>query len=382
MRTARPRGRCVSDRTRMAPVRRPVSARVSSSSSSRCLPPSPSCWSSSFGAAAKLESKEGHRRALRPPRKATRKEGMKVLVETAGLTKVFGDVRAVDDLTVQIPDGAIGLVGPNGAGKTTFLRLLLSLLQPTAGTAKVLGRDIGDGVPVRERIGYMPEHDCLVPDMTGVGLVSYMGRISGLDRDTAMSRSHDVLQFVGVEEERYRKIAEDSTGMEQKGKLAQSMVHDPQLYIFDEPTTGLDPRGRTEMLDLVRTIAKSPGRNVLLSSHLLPDVETICKYIIILDGGHQIAAGELQQLLTGAADRLRIDVRGDREAFAQRLKEAGLEAEASPSGVHVTRGPGVEAEIFRTAKALGAEVRYMGREIRSLEEFFLELVARNERKGV
>src|SRR3989449_851182 len=184
---------------------------------------------------------------------ATRKEGMKVLVETAGLTKVFGDVRAVDDLTVQIPDGAIGLVGPNGAGKTTFLRLLLSLLQPTAGTAKVLGRDIGDGVPVRERIGYMPEHDCLVPDMTGVGLVSYMGRISGLDRDTAMSRSHDVLQFVGVEEERYRKIAEYSTGMKQKIKLAQSMVHDPQLYIFDEPTTGLDPRGRTEMLDLVRT---------------------------------------------------------------------------------------------------------------------------------
>jgi len=297
------------------------------------------------------------------------------------LTKVFGEVRAVDDLTVSIPEGAVGLVGPNGAGKTTFLRLLLSLLQPTAGTAKVLGHSIEDGVPVRERIGYMPEHDCLIPEMTGVGLVTYMGRVSGLDAKTAISRAHDVLQFVGVEEERYRKVAEYSTGMKQKIKLAQSMVHDPQLYIFDEPTTGLDPRGRTEMLDLVRVIASSPGRNVILSSHLLPDVETICKYIVILDGGHQIAAGQLQQLLTGAADRLRIDVRGDREAFAQRLKEAGLEAEASPSGVHVNRGPGVEAEIFRTAKALGAEVRYMGREIRSLEEFFLELVARNERKG-
>src|SRR2546427_11209335 len=155
----------------MAQVRLQVSARLSSFSSSRCRPQSPSSWHSSYGAAAKLESKEGHRRALRPPRKATRKEGMKVLVETAGLTKVFGDVRAVDDLTVQIPDGAIGLVGPNGAGKTTFLRLLLSLLQPTAGTAKGLGRDIGDGVPVRERIGYMPEHHCLVPDMTAVGPV-------------------------------------------------------------------------------------------------------------------------------------------------------------------------------------------------------------------
>src|SRR5881409_476588 len=380
MRTVRPRGRCVSDRTRTAPVHLRVSARFSSSSSSRCPPPSPSCWHSSGGGAAKLESKDALRHALRPPRTATKTEGIMVLVETAGLTKVFGDVRAVDDLTVKIPDGAIGLVGPNGAGKTTFLRLLLSLLQPTAGTAKVLGRDIGDGVPVRERIGYMPEHDCLVPDMTGVGLVSYMGRISGLDRDTAMSRSHDVLQFVGVEEERYRKIAEYSTGMKQKIKLAQSMVHDPQLYIFDEPTTGLDPRGRTEMLDLVRTIAKSPGRNVLLS-HLLPDVETICKYVVILDGGHQIAAGELSQLLTGSTDRLRIDVRGDQAAFARLLREAGFEADTGPTGLHVARKPGLESAVFETAKVLGAEVRYMGKEIRSLEELFLELVARTEKRG-
>lgn len=299
-----------------------------------------------------------------------------MLVETAGLTKVFGEVRAVDDLTVSIPEGAIGLVGPNGAGKTTFLRLLLSLLRPTTGTAKVLGHSILDGLSVREQIGYMPEHDCLIPDMTGVGLVTYMGRVSGLDPSTAISRAHDVMQFVGVNEERYRKIAEYSTGMKQKVKLAQAMVHDPQLYIFDEPTTGLDPRGRTEMLDLVRVIAKSPGRNVLLSSHLLPDVETICKYIIILDGGHQIAAGELQTLLSGAADRLRIDIRGDRDAFARRLTEAGFEVEAAASGLRVTRRAGVESAIFQAAKALGAEVRYMGSEIRSLEELFLELVER------
>ena len=294
---------------------------------------------------------------------------------------MFGEVRAVDDLSVAIPEGAIGLVGPNGAGKTTFLRLLLGLVRPTAGTAKVLGHDIGEGIPIRERVGYMPEHDCLIPDMTGVGLVTYMGRISGLDANTAISRAHDVLQFVGVEEERYRKIAEYSTGMKQKIKLAQSMVHDPQLYIFDEPTTGLDPKGRTEMLDLVGAIARSPGRNVVLSSHLLPDVETICKYIIILDGGHQIAAGELTQLLAGSADRLRIDVRGDSKEFARRLNERGLETEATPTGVRVARKPGVEAAIFETAKAVGAEVRYLGREIRSLEEFFLELVQRNEARG-
>src|SRR5207253_9554486 len=140
----------------------------------------------------------------------------------------------------------VGLGGADGAGETAVLRPLPSLLPAPAGTGEVLGRDIGDGGPVRERIGYMPEHDCLVPDMTGVGLVSYMGRISGLDRDTAMSRSHDVRQFVGAEEERYRKVAEYSTGMKQKAKLAQAMVQDPQLYIFDQPTTRPHPRGRSE----------------------------------------------------------------------------------------------------------------------------------------
>ena len=135
------------------------------------------------------------------------------------------------------------------------------------------------------------------------------------------------------------------------------------------------------MLDLVRTIAKSPGRNVILSSHLLPDVETICKYVVILDGGHQIAAGELSQLLAGATDRLRIDVRGDREGFARMLNEGGFDADAGPTGLHVARKPGLEAAVFETAKALGAEVRYMGKEIRSLEELFLELVARTEKRG-
>ncbi len=299
-----------------------------------------------------------------------------MLVETSGLTKVFGEIRAVDDLSVAIPDGTIGLVGPNGAGKTTFLRLLLGLLRPTAGTARVLDHGIDDGVAVRERIGYMPEHDCLIPDMTGIGLVSYMGRVSGLDKDTAMGRAHDVLQFVGVEEERYRKVAEYSTGMKQKIKLAQAMVHDPQLYIFDEPTTGLDPRGRKEMLDLVRTIAHSPGRNVILSSHLLPDVETICKHVVILDGGRQIAAGDIATLLIGE-DRIRVDVRGDRDAFVRQLRDAGYEAEAGATGVRVARKPGVEADVFRVAKALGAEIRYLGAEIRSLEELFLELVERS-----
>lgn len=309
------------------------------------------------------------------------KETMSALVKTAGLTKVFGQVRAVDDLNVVVPEGAVGLIGPNGAGKTTLLRLLLSLIRPTSGRASILGHDVVDGVAVRERIGYMPEHDCLIPDMTGIGLVAYMGRVSGLDRQTAMSRAHDVLQFVGVEEERYRKIAEYSTGMKQKVKLAQAMVHDPELYIFDEPTTGLDPRGRAEMLDLVRVISSSPGRNVILSSHLLPDVETICSYVVILDGGHDIASGELRGLLSGEEDRLRVDIRGDRDAFVHHLVEAGFEAEVQGSRIRANRGAGIEGAVFEAAKALGAEVRYMGMEIRSLEELFLELVERSAAGG-
>ena len=304
-----------------------------------------------------------------------------VLVETEGLTKVFGDVHAVDDLSLAIPEGAVGLVGPNGAGKTTLLRLLLGLVRPTTGGARVLGFDIADGLPVRERVGYMPEHDCLVPQMTGVGLVTLMGRVSGLDRNTAIARAHDVLQFVGVGEERYRKIAEYSTGMKQKVKLAQAMVHDPSLFIFDEPTTGLDPRGRTEMLSLLQAIARIPGRNVLLSSHLLPDVETICKYVVILDSGQKVVAGELGALLAGARYRLRVDVRGDRDGVAHRLTEAGLEVEVGVSGLKVSRRPGVEAEVFHAARAAGAEVRYMGPEIRSLEEMFLETVERKTAGG-
>lgn len=304
-----------------------------------------------------------------------------MLVETSGLAKAFGEIRAVDDLSVAIPEGAVGLVGPNGAGKTTFLRLLLGLLRPTAGRGKVLGKDISDGLAVRERIGYMPEHDCLVPEMTGIGLVAHMGRVSGLDKDTAMGRAHDVLQFVGVEQERYRKIAEYSTGMKQKVKLAQAMVHDPPLYIFDEPTTGLDPRGRSEMLRLLERIAATPGRNVILSSHLLPDVESICRHVVILDGGRQVAAGDIRTLLSGSEARLRVDVRGDREGVARALRGMGFELELAGSGLRIVRRDGLEAAVFRAARDLSAEVRYMGAEIRSLEELFLELLAKNSPGG-
>ncbi len=297
------------------------------------------------------------------------------IIQAEGLTKRFGNIVALDGLTAEMPEGATGLLGPNGAGKTTFLRLLLGLLKPTAGRANILGFDCRSRpIAIRERIGYMPEHDCLIPEMTGIGLVAYMGRISGLDANTSLSRAHDMLDFVGVGEERYRKIEEYSTGMRQRAKLAQALVHDPDLFLFDEPTAGLDPEGRSEMLDLLKAISKMEGKSMLISSHLLPDVEDICKQITIINDGRVVGQGELEELLAGDANTLRVRVRGDLEAFVTALREKGAHAELDPSYVLVGRKEGVEDLIFRAAMETEAQVRYLGTHARSLEEVFLQIV--------
>ncbi|HEV2231252.1 MAG TPA: ABC transporter ATP-binding protein [Thermoplasmata archaeon] len=217
-----------------------------------------------------------------------------MLVETNGLNRRFGEVTALDALDLSLPEGAIGLIGPNGAGKTTLLRILMGLIPPTSGTARVFGRDSGsDGLAIRERVGYMPEHECLIPEMTGVGFVAYMGRVSGLDREAAFQRAHEILQFVGLREERYRKISEYSVGMRQRVKLAQALVHDPPLCFLDEPTAGLDPGGRESMIELLRVLANRSGRSLVLSTHLLGDIERVCGEVVMLDSGRLLAAGRL-----------------------------------------------------------------------------------------
>ncbi len=298
-----------------------------------------------------------------------------MIIEAEGLTKRYGSVLALDGLTTRIPEGPIGLLGPNGAGKTTFLRLLLGLLRPTSGRGSVLGYDIRSRpLAVRERIGYMPEHDCLIPDLTGIGMVAYMGRVSGLEPNVALGRAHDMLDFAGVGEERYRKVEEYSMGMTQRVKLAQALVHDPELFLFDEPTAGLDPEGRTEMVALLKLISQMPDKSLLISSHLLPDVEDICKHVVILDGGQVIAEGDLQQLLGEGLNTLRVRIEGDLVAFAAALREAGADVTQDDPFLRVARSEGVEDLIFRTALAQGAQVRYLGVEARSLEEVFLQIV--------
>ncbi len=223
---------------------------------------------------------------------------MTPLIATEALTKRYpvggGWVTALDALTVAVEPGIIGLVGANGAGKSTLLRILLGLLAPSSGRATVMGLDTRhDGPRIRELVGYMPEHDVLPPDLSATDLVAHLAEMSGLPRTAARERTADVLRHVGLFEERYRPIAGYSTGMKQRVKLAQALVHDPRLLLLDEPTNGLDPAGRDEMLDLVRRTGTEFGIAVLVSSHLLGEIERVCDHVVAIDGGRLLRSAPL-----------------------------------------------------------------------------------------
>lgn len=246
------------------------------------------------------------------------------IIETAGLTKRYPGVVALDDLTVAIEPGIVGLVGANGAGKSTLIKLLLGLLEPTSGSARVLGFDVArERLELRRRVGYLPEHDCLPPDVSATEFVAHMGQLSGLPRGAARERTADVLRHVGLFEERYRPMGSYSTGMRQRAKLAQALVHDPQLLFLDEPTNGLDPEGRDEMLDLIRRTGREFGISILMASHLLGEIERVCDSLVVLDGGRLVEAGPLREF-TATTGRLVVEVDGDAEAAAAALRERGL----------------------------------------------------------
>ncbi len=208
------------------------------------------------------------------------------VITTAGLTKHYGAVHALTDLTVEVGAGVTGLVGANGAGKSTLIKILLGLLPASSGTASVLGFDVAtDGPKIRANVGYMPEHDCLPPDTTATELIVHLGRMSGLPATSARERAADTLRHVGLYEERYRPIGGYSTGMQQRVKLAQALAHDPQLVLLDEPTNGLDPPGRDDMLELIGRIGTDFGISVLVTSHLLGELERVSDQVVVLDGG-------------------------------------------------------------------------------------------------
>ncbi|GAA0795939.1 ABC transporter ATP-binding protein [Spirilliplanes yamanashiensis] len=249
------------------------------------------------------------------------------LIATESLTKTYGGkVTALADLTVDVEPGVIGLVGANGAGKSTLLKILLGLLAPTAGTVSVLGIDpTRDTDAVRARVGYMPEHDSLPPDVSAAEFVTHLGRMSGLPRTAARERASEALRHVGLYEERYRQIGGYSTGMKQRVKLAQALVHDPDLLLLDEPTNGLDPAGRDAMLALVHRIGTEFGISVVVCSHLLGEVERICDQLIAIDGGRLLRADRISSMTT-ASDVLAVEVSEGTDALAAHLAGLGLEA--------------------------------------------------------
>jgi ABC-2 type transport system ATP-binding protein len=247
------------------------------------------------------------------------------IIETYGLTKTYGGrVTALADLTVAVEPGIIGLVGANGAGKSTFIKILLGLLTPTSGEARVFDLDpTTDTDRVRARVGYMPEHDSLPPDVSAAEFVTHLGRISGLPRTAARERASEALRHVGLYEERYRQIGGYSTGMKQRVKLAQALVHDPDLLLLDEPTNGLDPAGRDAMLALVHRIGTEFGISVVVCSHLLGEVERICDSLVAIEAGRLLRADRISAM-TGARDVLAVEVSEGTEELSAALTTLGL----------------------------------------------------------
>ncbi len=246
------------------------------------------------------------------------------VIDIHGVTKTFGDVTALSDLTVAVPEGVVGLVGANGAGKSTLIKILLGLQPATAGTAHVLGLDCAtDGLKVRQSVGYMPESECLPLDVSATEFLVHMARMSGLPYDAARERASDTLRHVGLYEERYREIGGYSTGMKQRVKLAQALVHDPQLVLLDEPTNGLDPAGRDEMLELIARISGDFAINVLVTSHLLGELERISNHVVVIE------EGKLQKFTATAAAMQNsgvalVEVTEKSAEVAARLSKAGL----------------------------------------------------------
>ena len=282
------------------------------------------------------------------------------IIELSGLTVRYGPRAALDDVTLQLPGGAVGLLGPNGAGKSTLIKTLLGLLPAAAGSGKVLGTPLGgDVVTLRRRIGYMPEREAFFPGLTGFQATWFAGRLAGMPDADARRRAHEMLIFSGLEEARYRDVATYSTGMKQRVKLAQALVHDPDLVFLDEPTNGLDPKGRVEMLDLIRFIARDRGIHVLLSSHLLRDVEDVCNRVVVVQGGRVVRHEEIRTLARNQADAAAVRIAGDPAAFRAACEARGLVVlEEKDRDLDVKLlGDGETRPLFEAAVAAGVILR-------------------------
>jgi len=270
------------------------------------------------------------------------------LLRAHELTKTFGSVRALDGVSFEIDEGITGLLGSNGAGKSTSLKLFLGLLDPDSGTAEVLGQEARSSPEVRARIGYGPEHDCLPRNVSAAEFLAYMARLSGLPRTAARLRASDVLRHVGLFEERYRPMETYSTGMKQRVKLAQALVHDPVIAFLDEPTAGLDPLGRRKMLELIRRVGGEFGISIVISTHLMGDVERACDSVVVLDAGRLLRSGPVSGF-TEETETLEVELLEGAEAVVAALRGRGLEPTVGTAGRRLTL-EGVSGEDYDTLR--------------------------------
>jgi ABC-2 type transport system ATP-binding protein len=299
-----------------------------------------------------------------------------MLFQLHDVTKTYGRITALRQLSVEAPTGAVSLLGPNGAGKTTLIRTLLGLITLDGGGGQVLGMDIRTQQrEIRQAVGFVPEDECLFPGVSGIEFVAYAGELAGMSHKDAMQRSHEVLNYVGLGEARYRPVESYSTGMKQRLKLGAAIVHDPKLLILDEPTNGMDPAGRQEMLELARDLAHNKGLSLLFSSHLLPDVEAVCDHVLVLGSGQLLAQGSIQDLKQTHARGFEVRVKADPERFAQRLRERGCESGLHDDLLRVGLPEGQsERLLWQLAAEAGEQIRYLRPWRSTLEDVFLSAV--------
>ena len=306
------------------------------------------------------------------------------VVHLDGVTVAFGDNRALKEVSARFARGAVGLLGPNGAGKSTMLKALLGFIKPSEGRMTVLGLDVAHRpMDIRARIGYMPESDAHIPGMNAVAFVGYCGQLAGLPAVDAMQRAHEVLYYVGLGEARYRNIETYSTGMKQRIKLAQALVHDPDLLFLDEPTNGMDPKGRDEMLELIRDLGHKKNVNLILSSHLLPDVEYTCDDVIVMDKGQVVAQGPIAELKGPGGRVFELRIKGDLPGFLDVLHQAGMECTSTDLDVMRVFVPDRLAQsgigndqraLFALAAKHGVQVRHLRPSVPTLEDVFAKAV--------
>jgi ABC-2 type transport system ATP-binding protein len=299
-----------------------------------------------------------------------------MLFQLQDVTKTYGSITALNSLSVTAPNGAIGLLGPNGSGKTTMIRTLLGLIPADRGSGEILGMDFRrQHLDIRAVVGFAPEDECLFPRVVGVEFVGYAGELVGMSHKDAFQRAHEVLDYVGLGEARYRAVETYSAGMKQRLKLAAAIVHDPQLLILDEPTNGMDPAGREELLELARDLAHNKGMSLLFSSHLLPDVEAVCEHVIVLGDGKLLTSGNIQQLKQIHTRCFEVRLKASDSKFTDRLMAMGCSAEVRDDRILVQLPEGASPQIFwEVARDQQQQIRFLRPQSNTLEEVFLSAV--------